>query len=97
MDRACRVAGTARSRTARFGPLSDRQPVTIPVLVLVLVPSAVTIPVPVAPARHDPGPGPVSRPPSLTGPWHAEAVCRRDEAGLFFAPSKEPTAARLAR
>ncbi|MFD7924191.1 WhiB family transcriptional regulator [Streptomyces sp. NPDC059740] len=30
-------------------------------------------------------------------PWHAEAVCRRDEAGLFFAPSKEPTAARLAR
>ncbi|MFD2122370.1 WhiB family transcriptional regulator [Streptomyces cirratus] len=30
------------------------------------------------------------------GPWHAEAVCRRDEAGLFFAPSKEPTAARLA-
>ncbi|MGW7056858.1 WhiB family transcriptional regulator [Streptomyces sp. NPDC054887] len=31
------------------------------------------------------------------GPWHTEAVCRRDEAGLFFAPSKEPTAARLAR
>ncbi|MFF6905982.1 WhiB family transcriptional regulator [Streptomyces sp. NPDC012389] len=31
------------------------------------------------------------------GPWHSEAVCRRDEAGLFFAPSKEPTAARLAR
>ncbi|WP_419997497.1 WhiB family transcriptional regulator [Streptomyces boninensis] len=31
------------------------------------------------------------------GPWHAEAVCRRDEAGLFFAPSKEPTADRLAR
>lgn len=30
-------------------------------------------------------------------PWHTEAVCRRDEAGLFFAPSKEPTAARLAR
>lgn len=24
-------------------------------------------------------------------------MCRRDEAGLFFAPSKEPTAARLAR
>nr|WP_223183142.1 MULTISPECIES: WhiB family transcriptional regulator [unclassified Streptomyces] len=39
-----------------------------------------------APARVDEG-----------GPWHAEAVCRRDEAGLFFAPSKEPTAARLAR
>jgi WhiB family redox-sensing transcriptional regulator len=31
------------------------------------------------------------------GPWHSDAVCRRDEAGLFFAPSKEPTAARLAR
>jgi WhiB family redox-sensing transcriptional regulator len=31
------------------------------------------------------------------GPWHADAVCHRDEAGLFFAPSKEPTAARLAR
>ncbi|MDK1476579.1 WhiB family transcriptional regulator [Streptomyces sp. 549] len=30
-------------------------------------------------------------------PWHSEAVCHRDEAGLFFAPSKEPTAARLAR
>ena len=31
------------------------------------------------------------------GPWHSDAVCRRDEAGLFFAPSKEPTAARLSR
>lgn len=31
------------------------------------------------------------------GPWHTEAGCRRDEAGLFFAPSKEPTAARLSR
>lgn len=31
------------------------------------------------------------------GPWHSEAVCRRDEAGLFFAPSKEPTAERLSR
>lgn len=31
------------------------------------------------------------------GPWHTEAVCHRDEAGLFFAPSKEPTAARLSR
>ncbi|MFE9258876.1 WhiB family transcriptional regulator [Streptomyces sp. NPDC006879] len=31
------------------------------------------------------------------GPWHSEAVCHRDEAGLFFAPSKEPTAARLSR
>ena len=30
-------------------------------------------------------------------PWHAGAACRRDEAALFFAPSKEPTAARLAR
>lgn len=33
----------------------------------------------------------------LGGPWHAGAACRRDEAGLFFAPSKEPTASRLAR
>ncbi|MET7638243.1 WhiB family transcriptional regulator [Streptomyces sp. NPDC005438] len=31
------------------------------------------------------------------GPWHTEAACRRDEAGLFFAPSQEPTAARLSR
>jgi WhiB family transcriptional regulator, redox-sensing transcriptional regulator len=31
------------------------------------------------------------------GPWHSEAACRSDEAGLFFAPSKEPTAARLSR
>ncbi|MGF1431550.1 WhiB family transcriptional regulator [Kitasatospora sp. LaBMicrA B282] len=30
-------------------------------------------------------------------PWHTGAACRRDEAALFFAPSKEPTAARLAR
>ena len=30
-------------------------------------------------------------------PWHADAACRRDEVGLFFAPSKEPTASRLAR
>lgn len=33
----------------------------------------------------------------LAGPWHSEAACRRDEAGMFFAPSKEPTAARLSR
>ncbi|WP_069815822.1 WhiB family transcriptional regulator [Streptomyces sp. TP-A0874] len=33
----------------------------------------------------------------MDGPWHSEAVCHRDEAGLFFAPSKEPTAARLSR
>lgn len=31
------------------------------------------------------------------GPWHSDAACRRDEAGLFFAPSKEPTASRLRR
>ncbi|WP_419185683.1 WhiB family transcriptional regulator [Mangrovactinospora gilvigrisea] len=31
------------------------------------------------------------------GPWHGSAACRRDEAALFFAPSKEPTAARLSR
>ncbi|GAA3375010.1 WhiB family transcriptional regulator [Streptomyces sannanensis] len=41
---------------------------------------------PAGPARED-----------ESGPWHTEAVCRRDEAGLFFAPSKEPTAARLSR
>jgi WhiB family redox-sensing transcriptional regulator len=33
----------------------------------------------------------------LAGPWHSEAACQRDEAGLFFAPSQEPTAARLSR
>lgn len=52
---------------------------------------------------------PQSQPPSGTvgtavgaaagedNPWHTGAACRRDEAGLFFAPSKEPTAARLSR
>ncbi|WP_344259608.1 WhiB family transcriptional regulator [Streptomyces sodiiphilus] len=41
---------------------------------------------------------PVQRSPQdLAGPWHAEAACRRDEAGLFFAPSQEPTASRLSR
>ncbi|APU44577.1 WhiB family transcriptional regulator [Streptomyces sp. TN58] len=48
-------------------------------------PSA-AVPIPRVPARA-----------AEDGPWHAEAVCRRDEAGLFFAPSKEPTAARLSR
>nr|WP_241266158.1 WhiB family transcriptional regulator [Streptomyces boncukensis] len=48
--------------------------------------AAAAVPAPRAPERDDQG-----------GPWHAEAVCRRDEAGLFFAPSKEPTAARLSR
>jgi WhiB family redox-sensing transcriptional regulator len=38
-----------------------------------------------------------SHPRDLAGPWHSEAACRSDEAGLFFAPSKEPTAARLSR
>lgn len=47
-------------------------------------PTAV-VPKPRVPAREE------------DGPWHADAVCRRDEAGLFFAPSKEPTAARLSR
>ena len=37
------------------------------------------------------------QPRDLGGPWHSEAACRSDEAGLFFAPSKEPTAARLSR
>ncbi|MGW1080480.1 WhiB family transcriptional regulator [Kitasatospora sp. NPDC002522] len=37
-------------------------------------------------------------PPDLDdSPWHTGAACRSDEAGLFFAPSKEPTAARLSR
>jgi WhiB family transcriptional regulator, redox-sensing transcriptional regulator len=48
--------------------------------------AAPSVPVPRVTARED-----------EEGPWHSEAVCRRDEAGLFFAPSKEPTAARLSR
>jgi WhiB family redox-sensing transcriptional regulator len=40
---------------------------------------------------------PRAHPRDLGGPWHSEAACRSDEAGLFFAPSKEPTAARLSR
>nr|WP_232792649.1 WhiB family transcriptional regulator [Actinacidiphila yeochonensis] len=40
---------------------------------------------------------PLGHPRDLGGPWHSDAACRSDEAGLFFAPSKEPTAARLAR
>ncbi|MEY9841955.1 WhiB family redox-sensing transcriptional regulator [Streptacidiphilus sp. EB103A] len=40
---------------------------------------------------------PAQRGPADDSPWHSNAACRRDEAGLFFAPSKEPTAARLAR
>lgn len=40
---------------------------------------------------------PPGHPRDLGGPWHSEAACRSDEAGLFFAPSKEPTAARLSR
>ncbi len=44
---------------------------------------------PAAPAQRSPK--------DLAGPWHSEAACRRDEAGLFFAPSQEPTAARLSR
>jgi WhiB family redox-sensing transcriptional regulator len=40
---------------------------------------------------------PARRGPTDDNPWHSGAACRRDEAGLFFAPSKEPTAARLAR
>ncbi|WP_374201018.1 WhiB family transcriptional regulator, partial [Streptomyces bambusae] len=51
----------------------------------VAVRSLPALPKPRVPAREE------------DGPWHAEAACRRDEAGLFFAPSKEPTAARLSR
>lgn len=36
-------------------------------------------------------------PGDMGGPWHSGAACQKDEAGLFFAPSKEPTASRLAR
>ncbi|MGW4896220.1 WhiB family transcriptional regulator [Kitasatospora sp. NPDC004240] len=38
-----------------------------------------------------------SQPYGDDNPWHTGAACRRDEVGLFFAPSKEPTAARLSR
>jgi WhiB family transcriptional regulator, redox-sensing transcriptional regulator len=44
-----------------------------------------------------PGDAPAAHPREVGGPWHSGAACRRDEAALFFAPSKEPTAARLAR
>ncbi|MGW6913783.1 WhiB family transcriptional regulator [Kitasatospora sp. NPDC054939] len=53
-------------------------------------------------APEVPAPSP-EQPPSLQpqsgedDPWHTGAACRRDEVGLFFAPSKEPTAARLSR
>ncbi|WP_033218025.1 WhiB family transcriptional regulator [Kitasatospora phosalacinea] len=40
---------------------------------------------------------PAAQPDLDDNPWHNSAACRSDEAGLFFAPSKEPTAARLAR
>lgn len=31
------------------------------------------------------------------GPWHSDAACRSEETTMFFAPSQEPTAARLSR
>ncbi|SDT64673.1 WhiB family transcriptional regulator, redox-sensing transcriptional regulator [Streptomyces sp. TLI_053] len=40
---------------------------------------------------------PPAQPAGEDSPWHTAAACRRDEVGLFFAPSKEPTAARLSR
>ncbi|MFF7452602.1 WhiB family transcriptional regulator [Kitasatospora sp. NPDC008115] len=40
---------------------------------------------------------PAPQPAGEDNPWHTAAACRRDEVGLFFAPSKEPTAARLSR
>ncbi|WP_327353709.1 WhiB family transcriptional regulator [Streptomyces sp. NBC_01304] len=49
------------------------------------------------PAQRVPTRNPEGPPRDRDVPWHADAVCRRDEAGLFFAPSKEPTAARLSR
>ncbi|MFJ2864781.1 WhiB family transcriptional regulator [Kitasatospora sp. NPDC087314] len=57
----------------------------------------------VRPQPHPPGgrgsQGAAPNPPSSgeDNPWHTGAACRRDEVGLFFAPSKEPTAARLSR
>ncbi|MEU9046943.1 MULTISPECIES: WhiB family transcriptional regulator [unclassified Kitasatospora] len=50
----------------------------------------------VRPQPQPPG-GPAGAPAGEDNPWHTGAACRRDEAGLFFAPSKEPTAARLSR
>lgn len=49
------------------------------------------------PLNQTPGPRRGGAQRDLGGPWHSEAACRSDEAGLFFAPSKEPTAARLSR
>ncbi|MEV6975110.1 WhiB family transcriptional regulator [Kitasatospora sp. NPDC093806] len=40
---------------------------------------------------------PAPQPVGEDNPWHTGAACQRDEVGLFFAPSKEPTAARLSR
>ncbi|MBV6701121.1 WhiB family transcriptional regulator [Kitasatospora aureofaciens] len=48
-----------------------------------------------SPGPQCPQGGPGS--PGEDNPWHTGAACRRDEVGLFFAPSKEPTAARLSR
>ncbi|GAA2494514.1 hypothetical protein GCM10010406_33250 [Streptomyces thermolineatus] len=57
-----------------------------------------TVPGRRSPGRRSPGMlEDVPLPRGAAGPWHSEAACRRDEAGLFFAPSKEPTAARLSR
>ncbi|MGV9884503.1 WhiB family transcriptional regulator [Streptomyces sp. NPDC003006] len=57
-----------------------------------LQPSRQSLQVAVVPVQRAP-----ARDRTDDAPWHTEAVCRRDEAGLFFAPSKEPTAARLSR
>ncbi|ASY34803.1 putative WhiB-family transcriptional regulator [Streptomyces sp. Tu6071] len=60
-----------------------------------------SLPISAIPQQRSPEPerkrGTSTPPRDKDTPWHAEAVCRRDEAGLFFAPSKEPTAARLSR
>lgn len=53
-------------------------------------------PAPRPQAQSPVGPGSGS-PAGEDDPWHTGAACRRDEVGLFFAPSKEPTAARLSR
>ncbi|MFJ9840990.1 WhiB family transcriptional regulator [Kitasatospora sp. NPDC101155] len=50
----------------------------------------------VRPQPQPPG-GPAGTAAGEDSPWHTGAACQRDEVGLFFAPSKEPTAARLSR
>jgi WhiB family redox-sensing transcriptional regulator len=90
------VIGVRRATGKGDTQLSRRQeyPVLQPI-----EPLAATVAGPAAPPQRTRGSEPRHGEPArdLGGPWHSEAACRSDEAGLFFAPSKEPTAARLAR